>query len=205
MISNTTNYYWGPEDTSVHFCEDKYIHNHRIAEYYNTISSLYYIVIGLIFLNTRLSHLGKSLIAVGIGAFLLHMTLRYYAQMFDESAMLVISFDTIRHIKKNKISRWYLFPLLLLYVILHNYFIYFFVTFALFQIYMAHIGLQITPRRSYQKIFIIGYIVLFSAATVCWLSDQFLCEYVKDYQMHAWWHLLTALAIASGFLVLLIR
>ena len=100
MISNTTNYYWGPEDTSVHFCEDKYIHNHRIAEYYNTISSLYYIVIGLIFLNTRLSHLGKSLIAVGIGAFLLHMTLRYYAQMFDESAMLVISFDTIRHIKK---------------------------------------------------------------------------------------------------------
>ncbi|GAG20792.1 unnamed protein product, partial [marine sediment metagenome] len=70
---------------------------------------------------------------------------------------------------------------------------------------MAHIGLQITPRRSYQKIFIIGYIVLFSAATVCWLSDQFLCEYVKDYQMHAWWHLLTALAIASAFLVLLIR
>ena len=201
---NITDYYWGPEDTSVHFCEDKYTVHPRVAEYYNTISSLYYIAIGIIFLNTRVAHLGKSLIVVGIGAFLLHMTLRYYAQMLDESAMLVMSFDAVREIKKKKFSRWFLAPLLLLYFVLHNYFIYFFVIFALFQIYMAHIGLQIARPGSYQKVFIIGYIVLFSSGTVCWLCDQFLCNYVKEYQMHAWWHIFTALAIGSGSLVFIV-
>lgn len=201
---NNTHYYWGPQDTSVYFCEDKYVKNPRIAEYYNTMSSLYYVVIGLAFINTKISHLGKSLIVVGIGAFLLHMTLRFYAQMLDESAMLIISFDAVRHIKKNKISRWYLFPLLVLYVLLHNYFVYFFITFALFQIYVAHIGLQITKPGSYQKIFIIGYIVLFSIGAACWLCDQFLCDYVKPYQLHAWWHIFTSLAIGSGLLVFLI-
>ena len=107
-MNSNVDYYCGPEDTSVHFCEDKYTKHPRVAEYYNTISSLYYIVIGILFLNSRISHLGKSLIIVGIGAFLLHMTLRYYAQMLDEAAMLVISFDAVRHIKKNTISRWFL-------------------------------------------------------------------------------------------------
>ena len=37
---------WGPADASIHFCEDKYTHLFWIAEYYNTISSLSYIIVG---------------------------------------------------------------------------------------------------------------------------------------------------------------
>ena len=194
--------YWGEEDTSVHFCEDKYKVTPYAAEYYNTLSSLYYVGIGLLFLNTRVRHLGQSLILMGIGAFLLHMTLRYYAQMLDEGTMLILSFNAARHIKPT-IPRWIIVPLLVLYTILHNYFIYFFIIFTTFQIYMAYILLNITKSGSYVKIFILGYIVLFCLGTICWLSDQFLCSYVKDYQMHAWWHLFTSLAIGSGFLVFL--
>ena len=43
---------------------------------------------GIYFLNSRISPLGQSLILVGIGAFVLHMTLRVYAQMLDEISML---------------------------------------------------------------------------------------------------------------------
>jgi len=203
-MNSSIDYYWGAEDTSVHFCEEKYIISPVVAEYYNTLSSLYYIVVGILFLNTRISNLGRSLVVVGIGAFLLHMTMRYYAQMLDESAMLVISFDAVRHIKKNTFSRWLIFPILILYIFLHNYFIYFFIIFALFQIYMAHVGLQTCRSGSYQKVFIIGYIVFFCLGTICWLTDQFLCESVQGYQMHAWWHFFTSLAIGSGFLVFII-
>ena len=94
------DYYWGPEDTSVHFCEDKYVRSQWIAEYFNTISSIYYVLVGLYFLKTRISNLGQSLILVGIGAFALHMTLRVYAQMFDEIAMIILSYDTVCYIKK---------------------------------------------------------------------------------------------------------
>ena len=198
----TATEFWGEQDTSGQFCEDKYDHVYWIAEYYNSLSSFYYIIIGLIFLNTRVSHLGKTLILVGIGAFLLHMTLRYYAQMLDESAMIILSFDAVRHVKP-RVSRWLIFPILIFYVLFHNYFLYFFILFAAFQIYIAHIGLKMTKPKSYAKWFLIGYIILFSLGTICWLADQFLCQYVKSYQMHAWWHLLTSLAIGLGLLVFL--
>lgn len=196
--------YWGTEDTSIHFCEDKYKESPIVAEYYNTISSLYYIVIGSLFLTSKISHLGRSLIMVGIGAFCLHMTLRYYAQMLDETAMLIISFDIIRYLKKNTISRWLLLPLIILYIIFHNYFIYFFAIFALFQIYIIYIGLQNVRSGTYQKICIIGYTILFCVGTICWLCDQFLCEYVKEYQMHAYWHMFTAFATGCGFLIFIV-
>ena len=193
------NYYWGPEDTSVHFCEDKYVHFNWIAEYFNTVSSIYYIIVGLYFLNTRISHLGQSLILVGLGAFALHMTLRVYAQMFDEIAMLVLSYDAVSNIKKT--SRYWIAPIVLLYFVLHEYFVYFFVIFAIAQIYLADLGLKHT--RGQRRSFIIGYIVLFSMGTLCWLLDQFACYYVKEYQMHAFWHVFTALAIGSGFMALI--
>ena len=190
------SYFWGPEDTSVHFCEDKYVHSHWIAEYFNTISSIFYILVGIYFLNTRISNLGQSLILVGVGAFVLHMTLRVYAQMLDEISMLVLSCDAVSHIKKT--SRWWSVPLIGLYFALHEYFVYFFIVFTMTQIYLAHIGLQIARGR--KRWFIIGYITFFSIGTACWLLDQFACEYVQEYQMHAFWHMFTSMGIGSGLL-----
>ena len=127
----TVIYFWGEEDASIHFCEDKYVLVSWIAEYYNTLSSLFYVIVGLMFLKTRISNLGKCLILVGIGAFALHMTLRKYAQMIDELSMLVLSFDAIRNVKSLK-RRW-LLPILFAYFLLHEWFVYFFIVFGAMQ------------------------------------------------------------------------
>jgi len=191
-------YYWGIPDTSVHFCENKYVNNEWVGEYYNTLSSLFYVIVGILFLNTRIAKLGEGLILVGIGAFMLHMTLRAYGQMFDEISMIVLTFDGASHIKK--MSRYFLIPIIGLYLVLHNYFIYFFCIFTLLQIYIAKKGLEISNKR--KRIFLYGYIILFLIALVCWFLDQFACEHVQDYQMHAWWHFFTSCAIGSGFMAL---
>jgi len=195
------DYYWGLPDTSINFCENKYVNNKWIGEYYNTISSLFYVFVGVLFLNTRVSKLGKSLIFVGIGAFLLHMTLRVYGQMFDEISMLVLTFDGVSHFKK--MSRYWLTPIIGLYFVFHDYFIYFFVIFAIMQIYIAKKGLEVSNRK--EKLFIYGYIILFIIATVCWFLDQLACKHVQDYQMHALWHFFTSCAIGSGFMALIVR
>ena len=192
-------YFWGPEDTSVHFCEDKYINSPWIAEYFNTLTSICYIIVGIYFLNSRISPLGQSLILVGIGAFVLHMTLRVYAQMLADISMIVLSCDAVSHIRKS--SRWWSVPIIGLYFALHEYFVYFFIVFTMTQIYIAHNGLQIT--HGIKRWFIIGYITFFSIGTVCWLLDQFACEYVQEYQMHAFWHIFTSLAIGSGLSALI--
>ena len=93
--------YWGTEDTSVHFCEKKYDQVWWAAEFFNTISSLFYVIVGLFFLGSRLDRLGKGLIGMGFGAWILHMTMRYYGQWIDEIAMLILCFFSAKEVKKN--------------------------------------------------------------------------------------------------------
>ena len=87
--------YWGKSDASVSFCENKYMKTPFIAEYHNTISSSCYVFMGLLLIKNRHKTLGKWLCVVGIGAFLLHATLRKIPQMFDDGAMLGLSFNAL--------------------------------------------------------------------------------------------------------------
>ena len=92
----TTAFYWGEEDTSIHFCEDKYKNVYWVAEYYNTVSSLFYVLAGIFLLNSEIKRLGWGLIGVGVGSCILHATLRYYGQWVDEIAMIVLCFLTAK-------------------------------------------------------------------------------------------------------------
>ena len=53
-MNETIVKYWGEYDSSVIFCEDKYIQSPYIAEFYNTISGLSYLLVGLYYLNTSI-------------------------------------------------------------------------------------------------------------------------------------------------------
>ena len=46
--------FWGIPDASVVFCEEKYIESYWVGEYYNTLSSLMYICVGIPFLFTKI-------------------------------------------------------------------------------------------------------------------------------------------------------
>ena len=43
--------YWGKPDASVLFCENKYINNEYVGEYYNTLSGIPYILVGIFYYN----------------------------------------------------------------------------------------------------------------------------------------------------------
>ena len=47
--------FWGIPDASVVFCEEKYIESYWVGEYYNTLSSLMYICVGIPFLFTKIA------------------------------------------------------------------------------------------------------------------------------------------------------
>ena len=54
--------FWGKPDVSVSFCEDKYVVSDYIAEYYNTMSALSYVIVGILFYRTRLKKLSIIMI-----------------------------------------------------------------------------------------------------------------------------------------------
>ena len=54
--------YWGNPDASVSFCEDKYNVLPYVAEYYNTMSAIGYLIVGLILKNfTKLNKISNSI------------------------------------------------------------------------------------------------------------------------------------------------
>ena len=128
--------YWGTPDVSVSFCEDKYVVSNYIAEYYNTMSALSYVIVGLIFSRTRLKRLSKIIIMLGFGTALLHGTLRFYGQWLDEVSMLILSFYIIKEVRwvklKKQTSELYLVPLIIPYFVLQRYFLLLFSSFFKF-------------------------------------------------------------------------
>ena len=181
-------YYWGNQDTSVIFCEGKYREVSWIGEYYNTLSSICYILVGLFFLNSRVSKIAQGVIWIGIGSILLHGTLRYYGQWVDEGAMIVTSFWGLQHIRPH-VKDFFLFPLLFIYFLFYDLYIIFLFSFGVINIYLLYTTLQ--------KSGICGklYILFFIIAFICWLLDKFACSFMQSYQLHAYWHLFSSIAI----------
>ena len=95
--------YWGNPDASVRFCEDKYNVLPYVAEYYNTMSAISYLIVGLILKNfTKLKKISNSILFLGVGTMLLHGTLRKYGQWVDECGMLSFSYDVIVELRRRK-------------------------------------------------------------------------------------------------------
>lgn len=196
--------FWGPKDTSVSFCENKYEKVEWIAEFYNTITSLFYCVVGIVFYKyfKKLTNIGISLIMVGIGSVLLHMTMKWWGQWFDEISMLALCFYATKSIKKN-IKDYFLIPIIFIYTLLSEYFLYFVMVFTFVQIYLAYEAFKMIKDKKkhlYQRISLIIYITSFSMGTICWITDQVFCSHVEFLQLHAWWHFFTSTAAFFGFL-----
>ena len=157
--------FWGKPDASVDFCEDKYIKNDYIAEYYNTLSAIPYILVGIFYYKNNLRKIGASIIFLGIGTCILHGTLRYYGQIVDEASMLAVSFNIINKIRERQIlkefSNIYLYSLIFVYLMFYKNFYVFFSIFSILQLYTYNL---VTYRKnkdlSQSKHYIIIYKIM---------------------------------------------
>lgn len=200
--------FWGTPDVSVSFCEDKYVVSNYIAEYYNTMSALSYVIVGLLFYKTRLKKLSKIIILLGLGTALLHSTLRFYGQWLDEISMLILSFYIIQELREMRFgirtSELFLVFLIFPYFLFED-FSYFFIVFLFLQIYTYSISRKNYNECSREVYYLIkAYSIILVLSTICWLCDQLFCDFVKDYQLHAVWHVGTALALLTGLWALLL-
>jgi len=200
--------FWGYPDVSVSFCEDKYVVSDYIAEYYNTMSALSYVIVGILFYRTRLKELSIIMILLGLGTALLHSTLRFYGQWLDEISMLILSFFIIKEIRidrfNERTNNLYLLSLIITYFIFERFFCYFFLVFTSLQIYIYLIARKNVIVYSLEYYLIRSYSIILLISGVCWMLDQLFCEYVRDYQLHAVWHAGTALSLLLGLGALLL-
>ncbi len=183
--------YWGKSDISITFCENKYDHVYWIAEYYNTISSLFYIFVSLFFIKKNYK-IGLSIFFIGVGSVLLHGTNRIYGEWVDETSMLCFSYFIIQYIysiNNKNLSGIYLIVLNIIYLTFSNYYIIFFSMFIGLQAYIYYLLYIYNYLDTLKSV----YIFLFSC--IFWLLDLLKCDLVKHLYFHVFWHIFTAFSI----------
>ena len=200
------------ESSEIDWCEKNYVYSNYIAEFWNTISNIPYILILFISLQTfrflpcknndKLLH--SLLLVTGISSAYFHATLSLFAQLLDEFSIILLLTNTLLIIFKNKttklciktyvcihlISMWY-FPFINIPVLFGMGFII---------LYRLRHVLKNFNENSHKKYWLYSQYLFFSSV-ICWISDHILCDTLPFIQFHAIWHLLSAICAYYSILV----
>lgn len=196
------NNYWGNPDISVSFCEKKYDTIFWIAEYYNTISAVPYLLIGTFFFYTKIRKIGLCILFMGASTMIMHGSLRYYGQWMDEISLLTLSYETLKQLNPDT-SYLYITPILGIYLYFNEYFLVFLFTFSTMQVVIVY-RVYISNKTQIQKILSFMYVFFFLLGMLFWVIDQHYCKYIGNTPFHALWHICTCLAMFYGYCNLIV-
>ncbi|KAI9256479.1 alkaline phytoceramidase family protein [Phascolomyces articulosus] len=234
MSSNKlTEGYWGPITSSVDWCEENYTHSYYIAEFWNTVSSLAMVVLGLLGVTLHHRSIGWRLtgsyfliVVVGIGSVLFHATLQFEHQMWDEVPMVWTACYLFYVLLAEHGYEGDVYPICIsIYCALATYvtsqsagkiqFIMFQSSFGCVMWSCLWFVLKMyraTKNQEIVRLFHRGAQFLALALGV-WLFDKNLCFVYEKYhlfnpQLHAWWHVLMCTSlhffyVACGYQVVL--
>jgi len=215
--------FWGKPTASLDWCETNYQYSPFIAEFWNTISSLwltFLAVFGIyqgihMHIETRLHMAYVALGVVGVGSALFHATLLYSCQLLDELPMIygtLIFLYAIVEFEKHTFLARYFIPTLctvgtaitvlmltnknnpMLHQIAYAVLVGILVIRAFYITYMM-------PNLSHSEFVNFRYLFWYSAATflsgyVSWLTERKLCYngyVISGVQLHSLWHILTGI------------
>lgn len=191
------------QTATIDWCEPNYELTYYVAEFWNTLSNLAFIVPQLSQYIALSKHKSVelaykraflSLALVGIGSLCFHMTLARPMQMFDETSMILVSlhgFYLLWVIKKPNVNRNILAALLLayglvflsLYVFLVDQPIFHHTTFGLLVYASIALGYQLKrihgPYYKFWTVLIVQHL-----GFAFWLIDKHYCELLTHFRNH---------------------
>jgi dihydroceramidase len=199
--------------SSLMWCEGpKYSHSDYIAEFWNSVSGICLCISAIVFyINfnrtqyySSLSNANNHLFIVGIGTILFHGTLLYVFQLFDEMPMLVITIEYLKIYSKltNKPPHFLVkYKWLFITSIVSSYFIHpqlqvvSFLTVFAYSVYIVFFQLVELNKVLAWRRQISLVVILFITSIIIWAIDRLFCNKYEKYKLHAWWHVLTSIAI----------
>lgn len=203
------NGYWGPITSSV-ACERHYATSAYVGEFYNTVSNVPGIILGLIgLLNSmrqrfekRFSILHLATIVLGLGSILFHATLQLAYQQSEETPMFwlmlmyfYVLYSPDWHYRSTMPTVLFIYGSI--FAILHWQFRFV----VVYQVHHLFLGLLCLPRM--YKYYIhttdrhakqLARMYLFTMVLGCasWALDWTFCERMSTWVLnphgHAWWH-----------------
>lgn len=222
--------FWGVPTSTVDWCEANYAHSFYVAEWWNTLSSVAMVAVGVVgawlhrrVLEPRFLWAFALVSLVGLGSIAFHGTLLFQLQMLDELPMVylvtLIVFMLVEHGPTRRFGAW--FPgLLWAYVVIITVlcsstrgqveFYAFQISFgslelgSLTRVWWIQRRLAPDARRVFRfgiATYLFAILIWFTDLKACgWLSNALPRHGIPNPQFHAWWHVL----VSIGFYLLLL-
>ncbi|KAK8576051.1 hypothetical protein V6N13_032631 [Hibiscus sabdariffa] len=207
--------FWGPVTSTSEFCEKNYAYSLYIAEFYNTISNIFTILLAFIGLvnaarqrfEKRFTVLHVSNMILAIGSMLYHATLQRVQQQGDETPMV---WEMLLYMYILYSPDWHYHStmptFLLLYgaifAVVHSV-LRFGIGFKVHYIILCLLRLPrmykyyIHTRDASAERLAKLYVATLSLGSLCWFFDCVFCKQISSWpinpQGHALWHLLMGL------------
>mmetsp|Transcript_16815 Transcript_16815/g.25276 ORF Transcript_16815/g.25276 Transcript_16815/m.25276 type:complete len:279 (+) Transcript_16815:122-958(+) len=215
--------YWLPHSSSVNFCEPDYISTDYVVEPFNTVSSLFISllgIIGILYSNPTKEWMFFTsyvlIVAIGLGSVALHATLHWFPQSLDELPMLwcnIAALFILIRMKSTPSRRLESLSVLLsIFAIgvtyiyysmrsLYGFFIFGYVlTVAAVAVWTMFYVFERSDDVLIRQVFLsgIGSFILIGAS--CWVIDMNMCDHLlplyhaaNGFTLHVIWH------IAAGY------
>lgn len=208
--------HWLSRPSTVDWCEENYVYSTYVAEFWNTLSSLFLSYAGYVgYIRNRRwngSFVFIVLMIVGVGSAYFHGSLTAHSQMYDEIPMIfllqwisvnALNIRSVRGIMVSYASSVAFSTIVIVTAFLKDAessrieFYLFQSTVVLAGAYIFRLLLtKAVMKRHIRNIFKRGCSVFF-VAWCCWLCDYFFCSFFRqgNPQLHAWWHLGSAIGV----------
>lgn len=191
------------QTATIDWCEPNYELSYYVAEFWNTLSNLAFILPQIVQYFALKKHENVesafrraflSLALVGVGSFCFHMTLSRPMQMFDETSMILVSlhgFYLLYIIKNPTVNRQYLTALLIcyglvflsLYVFLVDWPVFHHTTFALLVYASVALGYQLKSRHGpHYKFWTV--LIMQHLGFAFWIFDKHYCDVLTRFREH---------------------
>eukprot|EP00742_Colponemidia_sp_Colp-10_P004650 GILJ01004961.1.p1 GENE.GILJ01004961.1~~GILJ01004961.1.p1 ORF type:complete len:286 (-),score=10.92 GILJ01004961.1:168-983(-) len=218
---NATAPYWGHATSNIDWCEENYVVCHSfaqpfwwcllgIAEFFNTLSNFWGIILGLWGLRQSLKDKAEFRISlcyfactfVFCGSLTFHATLLYHFQLLDEMPMIYGTLFCHYMIYNDRRSP--MFSGIVISVVGILIFIVMYLTresplplqiaygFLVCTLIIRSVSRYQLTRYKAAKRYMWYALYTYGAGFACWLMDRHACDYVSPFYFHAWWHVLTA-------------
>ncbi|CAI5720118.1 unnamed protein product [Peronospora farinosa] len=218
--------YWGPPTSTIDWCELNYEYSYYIAEFWNTISNLLFVILGFYGLyrsikmgfepRFHLQYIG--VMVTGFGSAMFHGTLQHVYQQCDETPMVwsilawiyIVYNNEIEQIPVKNVSNYviaFLTTIGVIFTVMHAFYR-FTTVFQVFFGILAFLGagrlcMHYTevkdPRaRAVARSYVTSTLIGFAF----WLIDYHYCHTFRGLpinpQGHAWWHIFMGISSYYG-------
>lgn len=193
-------YSLGYNSSEVRWCEYQYQKCSFIVEYWNTLSSLFIILVGYsgaIYSNNIGKKIYIALMLIGFASAYFHATLSYFGQVFDELSISVLMLCCNYMLYKyDKIGLMLIKVFGLIQILVQFIYPFYnrFVLFAYSMLILNKFYSGLTSKGKTIRWFAHISVALFLISITCWILDFYMCNvYNQIFNFHSLWHVFIAL------------